>query len=326
MAIIKFIRPGKSAAALGNVINYIINPEKTIPDLIGGHNCFPDHVFEQFMATKNTWDKSVINTKQAPTSGRQYLHFTHAFGDTEHVPPEVAKEIADRLLQHSDFNGFQVFYAVHTDRVHTHTHFIVNSVNMETGRKWQQSKKQLDALKAYSNQLCREYGLKECPKHWKSLLFASVQTSLVYSRSWEEFFADLQEKGYGAKFTGEKYITFTDPNGRSCRNNKLYPPERFTKEAMEAQFKQNFLRYGNASRDDIQRRLEQLAIQRRQDAVDANVGQTVTALLSTAKQLLRDDTSQANGHTHHGKLEGQALKDKRKETEFGEGYDWGQEI
>ena len=36
-----------------------------------------------------------------------------------------------------------------------------------------------------------------------------------------------------------KYITFTDKFGNKRRNNKLYPPERFTKEAFEERFEKN---------------------------------------------------------------------------------------
>lgn len=186
MAIIKFICPGETKYTLWKVINYIINPEKTEPDLIGGHNCYPDHVFEQFMATKEIFGK---------LDKRQYLHFTQSFADYEQVPFHIAKEIADKLVQFADFQGFQVFYAVHTDRQHTHTHFIINSVSLDDGRKWQQPKSQLKALKAYSDQLCREYGLQECPRHWKFRLFTTVKDALKYSRSWEEFFSGAWGRG-----------------------------------------------------------------------------------------------------------------------------------
>lgn len=42
--------------------------------------------------------------------------------------------------------------ATHTDKDHMHNHFIVNTVNFETGEKYRQSKVELERYKEISNE------------------------------------------------------------------------------------------------------------------------------------------------------------------------------
>ncbi|GAA0778445.1 hypothetical protein GCM10008908_35400 [Clostridium subterminale] len=50
----------------------------------------------------------------------------------------------------------------------------------------------------------------------------------------------MEKLGYKVDWSDErKYITFTNANGKKCRNRKLYPPEQFTKEALIKAFELN---------------------------------------------------------------------------------------
>ena len=64
------------------------------------------------------------------------MHYIQSFKPGE-VTPELAKQIADEFVKQKNFQGFQISYAVHTDKDHIHTHFILNTVNVEDGHKWQ---------------------------------------------------------------------------------------------------------------------------------------------------------------------------------------------
>ena len=125
MAVIEFINgKNNTLSALNRVLKYITNPAKTEENLKGGHNCEVNTAYNEFFMTKSEYSK---------LKGRQYIHFTQSFAPYDKVTPEFVKKIADELVQMGTFKGFQVAYAVHTDRDHLHTHFVVNTVNKKTG-------------------------------------------------------------------------------------------------------------------------------------------------------------------------------------------------
>ena len=55
-----------------------------------------------------------------------------------------------------------------------------------------------------------------------------------------DFIKKMNQLGYQVIWQDDRtYITFTTPDGKKCRNKKLYPPERFTKENMDRVFEEN---------------------------------------------------------------------------------------
>ena len=313
MAVIEFIN-GKndSLSALKRVLEYINNPSKTEAHLKGSHNCNILKPYQDMYMNKRTLNK---------TKGRQYIHFTQSFAPYDKVTPELVKKIADELVLHQAFNGYQVAYAVHTDRDHLHTHFIVNTVHMETGKKWRQSKEELEAFKDYSDDLCRKHGLiitkgkkgnhinrgeyrtKDKGISWKYELFLAVKHCKWSSKSKEDFINNMNKLGYSVNWTDErKYITFTNKDGKKCRNRKLYPPEHFTKEALLDAFDKN-ARYAKE--------------QKQHNAIEA--------LISSIKLLQMEDHSTNATHYPLSTLEGNDLKDKIAELKKGKGMDWDKE-
>lgn len=310
MAIIEFINgKNNTLTALRRVLAYITNPAKTDEQLIGGHNCNVTKAYNDFYMTKST---------QHQAKGRQYIHFTQSFAPYDKVTPELVKQIADELVQHTAFNGFQVAYAVHTDREHLHTHFVVNTIHSETGKKWRQSKEELQAFKDFSDDLCRKYGLiitkgksgnhvnrgeyrsQDKGTSWKYELFLAVKYSKWSSRSKEDFIKNMNKLGYTVSWTDErKYITFTTHDGKKCRNRKLYPPEKFTKEALLEAFERNE-KYAKERKDEDRFEL----------------------LLSSIRLLQSQDTSTNASNYPLSTLEGDALKDEIAELKKGKGFDW----
>lgn len=232
------------------VIEYINKPEKTSPELKGGRyiNNY-DNTYEEMMLTKKVWGK---------TDGRMCIHLIQSFAQGESNPEQV-KEIAEKFLQHKKFQGFQIQYAVHTDTKKLHTHYIINTVNAETGYKWQMSKKELQTLKKYSDKLCREYGLsvlknknkhqkksitqqkaEEQGKSWKKETQLAVDEALKIAVNRADFINIMNKQGYEVKWLdGSKYVTFTNKIGLCMRNKLFNFQERYTKEAMIRKFKEN---------------------------------------------------------------------------------------
>lgn len=313
MAVIEFINgSNKTVSAMKRVIDYIKNPAKTDSHLIGGHNCDPNNAYHQFVMTKRNYRKE---------SGRQYIHFTQSFAPYDKVAPEDVKAIADELVKYEMFKGFEIVYAVHTDRPHLHTHFVVNTVNAETGLKWKQSAEQLQMLKDYSDELCKkrvliitqgvkghhknrgEYRSKDKGCSWKYELFLAVKEAKWLSTSKEDFIEKMNKLGYKVDWRDErKYITFTTPDNKKCRNRKLYPPESYTKEALLKAFDLNKQR---TEKRDLNNKME--------------------LLLSSVKLLESHPEFESSYGFPLTRLEGESLKNKIAELKKGKGLNWDKE-
>ena len=254
------------------------------------------------------------------------IHFSQNFNGKE-ATPDVALEIARRFAQHKYFNGFQLIYAVHLDTENIHTHFVVNSVNLETGQKWQLSPKQLQELKDYSDEIIAGYNLSVIPKKqrhqnnyktkhqmemekqgtsWKQEIYLSVKTCMEISTSREMFINEMNKLGFQVDWKDErKYITFIDSGGHKLRNKKLYPQYQFTKEALERrfelnrQYKQQYQTIGIGFSLDATYNLLRLA--------NSLKKQTNTPY---PMQQLQKDNSMA------------ARKERARENEKGRGIDW----
>lgn len=316
MATIEFInRKNKTYEAMKRVINYITRSDKTEEDLVYGNLCNKDNAYDDFVQLKQMYGKE---------KGRQYIHFVQSFSPDEDITPELANEIARRLISHPVFDGFQVLIATHTDTPHIHTHFVINTVNSETGEKWHKSKYDLQAIKDYSDELCREYGLnvinnenkekghqssgeyrsKQKGTSWKYELFLAVTACMKTATSREEFINKMNELGYQVIWKDDKtYVTFITPDGKKCRNKKLYPPERFTKENMEKVFEEN------------RKRLDRIQSEKRWN------------MLVEAIYLFGSNTRKNNRSSKYplSKLEGEALKEYMLLHDNEGEIDWSEE-
>jgi hypothetical protein len=233
------------------ILDYINDLEKTTKELRGGvflNN--PDRALEEFMAVKELYHRS---------SGRQCIHLIQSFAPGESNPREV-KEIAEKFLQHPKFEGFQVSYAIHLDKDYLHTHFIINTVNVEDGHKWQMSKQDLQDLKHTSDALCKSYGLSVIEKApgknewksqsqveaeeqgtgWKKEIQLAVDDTLKIATNKADFMHLMKLQGYDVRWDEKhKYILFTNREGKRVRNCRLMPNERYSKETMLEKLKEN---------------------------------------------------------------------------------------
>lgn len=307
-------------------INYITRDGKTSQKLITGINCSPESAFDEMMVTKGIYNK---------TRGRQFIHFVHSYSDEEtDLTPEVAHEISLKLLEETRFKGFEVLVATHIDKDHLHTHFILNAVNSETGKKWQQSNIQLEQLKIKSNKLSYDYGLKysfantktdkfidrknfssgeyrarKKGRSWKYEAWLTIDECRRISSSKEGFIDNLKKRNYKVRWEdNRKNITFTLPNGRKLNNDKLHPPKKFTKEALLKQFKIN---------KEFQEKTEQFNARAKSENLQELYFRTV--------KFLFENPGKGDKNYPMTYLEGQSLKDKMLEETKGKGLDWGKE-
>ena len=212
---------------MNNIFPYVMRREKTDINLISGINCSPDTVLQEFIHTKKKFKKE---------DGRTYVHIIQSFSPDDDLTPEVAHEIGLRFAEY--FPGYQILVASHRDTDHLHNHIILNSVNMESGKKFHQTADELRQVKEYSNKLCREYGLSvtevkssysSMPK-WKMELRKKAYSIANRSRTKEDFIWEMEMHGYKVDWKEDhKYITFTTPDGHKCRDNKLFAEQLLRK-------------------------------------------------------------------------------------------------
>lgn len=243
MAIIKFIN---NNVDLKKTLNYICKEEKTNNKLISGKDCISENAYEEMMKVKNKFNK---------LTGRDKIHLVQSFNPNDKLSYKTAHEIGLKLAEH--FKGFQVVVATHQDKAHIHNHIVINSVNFETGLKFQQSKKDLAELKKLSNKLCLEYGLsipnekskvddikineykvRQNSTSWKLQLEKSIDEVMNKTNNKFEFIQEMNKLGYKVTWTKErKNITYTTPEGMKCRDRKLHS-EKYLKDNMELYYKE----------------------------------------------------------------------------------------
>lgn len=235
---------------LASILAYCKQDKKTLYNgrtLVSGVNCVAESAFNEMMNTKINHNK---------TNGRMYYHLFQSFHPDENLTPEIAHEIALKFAQ-ENFKDYEVLVATHIDREHLHSHFIVNSVSFENGKKYHSDKDEIQKLRDCSDKLCREYGLpvvtpQPCKakqistreyrsadkgQSWKLQLAISIDEAMTLAKSKEHFIRLMENEGYEVKWTAErKYITYTTPNGLKCRDNKLHE-EKYLKENMENEFR-----------------------------------------------------------------------------------------
>lgn len=245
----------KTHASMQRLIDYITRLDKTRVDLIKGLHCSPQNAYDEFLLNKEIWNKTENNDR------RMVIHFVQSFPPEEDMTPEMASEIADKLLEHELFQGFQAVYATHLDNGKLHTHFVIDACNKETGRQWHISKEDMQAIKDYSDQICREYQLSICQKRenyttphrgknesevikqgasWKEEIRIAATICAQSAVSRADFIRQMKELGFGVTWKDEhKYIVFHDSQGHRVRHHRLEPVEAFTKEALLKQFELN---------------------------------------------------------------------------------------
>ncbi len=317
MAIIKAV---SSRASIGRAITYVTKDEKTEDKLISGIDCDPHTGIEQMKTTKAVWDKE---------DGREYYHFVQSFKPNE-VTPEQAHEIANQLCAER-FKGYEVVLATHNDRDHIHTHFIVNSVNHEDGKKLHWSKHDLQEMKDMSDRVCEKHGLSITEKgeeittnkigkfkalekgmnktdEYKSYLYdcyKAVNATKETATSREDFIKIMREKGFETNWSdSRKHITFSDMVGIIIRNTNLEKTfkEPFGKEDLEHGFERaneaEFIRARAA--DNINRGLKaDTGIDRpiggsQTDDSDLDIDKLNATIGKAKTEISRDDGDRAN--------------------------------
>lgn len=253
MATVTYIKERRQhLGAMRTVMRYCTRADKTWDEqsqqyLVSGVNCDGNNAILEFETTKAAYHKM---------DGINFYQYVQSFSPEEPITHqqahEVAKEFAARAWPDSE-----VLVATHCDAQHIHSHFIINSVSFETGKKLRQNPNTLNELRQLSDQICQAHDLSVLPQKtksqkkgvsareyrtaakgesWKFRLINTIDECMKYSSTKEEFVSLMESEGYAVRWEqNRKSITYTTPEGMKCRDNKLHE-EKYLKEVMEDEF------------------------------------------------------------------------------------------
>ncbi|WP_115347639.1 relaxase/mobilization nuclease domain-containing protein, partial [Staphylococcus saprophyticus] len=224
-----------------------------------GLNCDVDYAKSAFKQTRALYGKE---------DGIQAHTVIQSFKPGE-VTPEQCNQLGLELAEKIAPNH-QVAVYTHTDKDHYHNHIVINSVDLETGNKYQSNKQQRELVKQANDEICQSHDLS-IPKEKSELRYTQAEYSVLnkgktswkdeirhaidqsQAASYEELGNDLQQNGIKIERITDKTITYRHlEEDKKVRGKKL--GEDYDKGGLEIGFnRQNEQREEQAR----QRELEQ---------------------------------------------------------------------
>ena len=188
-----------------------------------GLNCDVDYAKSAFKQTRALYGKE---------DGIQAHTIIQSFKPGEVTPAQcnqLGLELAERVAP-----NHQVAIYTHTDKDHVHNHIVINSIDLETGKKYQSNKKQRELIKQQNDEVCKENGLSVTKRDTAKLRYTQAEKSLIEKGkySWKD---DLREQiEYAKEHTNdlESFSEHLEEKGISFKvrgKNVSYKPENVNK-------------------------------------------------------------------------------------------------
>ena len=230
----------KAVLDLHNALNYTIDDLKTEQKFFVAHSetlTSVETAFEEMMQTKKRKDKR---------GGILGYHIIQSFAPQEGTP-ETIHELGKNFLNNA-FSGYEGVVATHLNTGCLHNHYVINSVCVRDGFKFNDCLESYYNLRKMSDDLCREYGLSviDNPKkqsrkpydlymaekngEWTkdAIIRRDINECIMLSISQKGFYREMQKRGYTFNFN-RKYPTISHPNFERPRRLKTlgeeYTPE-----------------------------------------------------------------------------------------------------
>ena len=194
-----------------------------------GHNCDINYAKSNFKELRVLYGKD---------TGIQAHTVIQSF-----KPGEVTAEKANQMgleLAQSIAKEYQVAIYTHGDTEHIHNHIVINSVNLENGKKYQSNRKQIDLVKSENDRICREHEvsvvkekspvrytlaektlLEKGQTSWKDELRKAIDQTKERTSDFKSFRETLKEFDIEVKLRGQT-ISYKHPEvNKWVRGRKL---------------------------------------------------------------------------------------------------------
>lgn len=256
--------------SLSRVVDYATNPNKTIySDLqkvihyaddenktingkekscfVTGVNCNADIAFDEMYAVQERFNK---------VNGNVAYHAYQSF-KTGEVTPEQCHRIGVQLAKEMWGTDYQVLVATHFNTGTYHNHFVINSINMWSGKKFDCNKKAYYKFRDLSDKLCEKERLtvikNPSGKTPRSMYFAekrgeptkynlmrnAIDYAISISVNQAQFRKALEKQGYVINLDPRlKYATICSVN--DTKNTRLYHlGEQYDRDGIFSRMREN---------------------------------------------------------------------------------------
>ena len=345
MAINKVVNNGGcSHGAMRNAMEYVLRDnshEEEYVEITGPYNGETinyDEVYQTWLAEKRMWDKDC---------GRMYAHNIISFHKDDQITPEQVLEISRHFVDRF-FPDHQSLIAVHRDREHLHCHILTNSVSYVDGHKLHQTKHDLQLQKDFTNELCRDQGLRVTEKGhhfdgslieqgeitaWSkdkyNLLINNTKDSFVADCalaimsvmsggccSRDDFISEMAQQGWEVQWMdNRKHIVFENENGDKVRDSRIentFAGLEVNKEALNHEFeRQNQLRLEQLAAEQELEEARRLEEEREYAEYEQYIAEIEAAVAGhNNEEAVRDDS--ATYHREHDLKETDHGKERRE--------------
>lgn len=208
-----------------------------------GLNCDVDYAKSAFKQTRALYGKE--NGVQAHTVIQSFK--------PDEVTPEQCNQLGLELAEKIAPNH-QVAVYTHTDKDHIHNHIVINSINLETGKKYQSNKQQRELIKQENDNVCRSHGLSVPERDtaklrytqaesalldkgktsWKDELRENIEQAKAHTSNFKDFSEHLEQKGISFKVRG-KNVSYKPENVNKWVRGKTLGQD-YDKGALEYEF------------------------------------------------------------------------------------------
>lgn len=208
-----------------------------------GLNCDVDYAKSAFKQTRALYGKE---------DGIQAHTIIQSFKPGE-VTPEQCNQLGLELAEKIAPNH-QVAIYTHADKEHVHNHIVINSINLETGKKYQSNKQQRELIKQENDNVCRSHGLSVPERDtaklrytqaesalldkgktsWKDELRENIEQAKAHTSNFKDFSEHLEQKGISFKVRG-KNVSYKPENVNKWVRGKTLGQD-YDKGALEYEF------------------------------------------------------------------------------------------
>lgn len=276
-----------------------------------GLNCDVDYAKSAFKQTRALYGKE---------DGIQAHTIIQSFKPGE-VTPEQCNQLGLELAEKIAPNH-QVAIYTHADKEHVHNHIVINSINLETGKKYQSNKQQRELIKQENDNVCRSHGLsvperdtaklrytqtesaliEKGQSSWKDELREEIEYAKAHTNDFKSFSEHLEQKGISFKIRG-KNVSYKPENVNKWVRGKTLGQD-YDKGALEYEF------------ESKERERENDTVRAYADNIKVNwdlVKQQTEQLRQ--QRLRRNEKSKQTGYGVHSRNEKQADTREQRERE-----------
>ena len=177
-----------------------------------GLNCDVDYAKSAFKQTRALYGKE---------DGIQAHTIIQSFKPGE-VTPEQCNQLGLELAEKIAPNH-QVAVYTHADTDHVHNHIVINSIDLETGRKYQSNKKQREFVKKANDDICVAHHLS-IPNRQAQIRYTQAEKGIVFDReeySWKDELRELIENAKTHTSNLETFSAHLEAKRVKKRNNLI---------------------------------------------------------------------------------------------------------